>query len=149
LRLGWLTKKPGVGEAGNGRGGDEISAVLMDWPLNGDIVTILASSVGDGSVYTTSTFGIIGGIGHERVRNAAVAFTRVAQKHVALSAPTADFSFPTPGEIRFFFVTPSNVLSMTVSVADIEIKGSAARELYAYGHQVLTELRLIGPKITA
>jgi hypothetical protein len=147
LRLGWLTNKPGIGSGPNGQGSDSVSAALVDWPLNGNIVTILGSSVGDGSVYTTSTFGIIGGIGHERVRNAAMAFTSAAQRHLALSAPTTDFSYPTPGQIRFFFVTPSGVRSVTFTASDVEIKGSASRELFAHGQQVLTELRLIGPKI--
>jgi hypothetical protein len=48
-----------------------IYAVLTDWQIDEHIATIFSASTGDASLYTTSTFGIIGGQGHETVRNAA------------------------------------------------------------------------------
>ena len=43
MRLGWLTKVP---EPGSYTRDDEVVAVLMDWPLGPQIITVLASSVG-------------------------------------------------------------------------------------------------------
>ncbi len=76
MRTGWLTRVP---EKGSYQSEDEVSAVVMDWPLGGQTITVLSSSNGDASLYTTATFGIIGGIGHEQVRRAAVAFVGCAQ----------------------------------------------------------------------
>jgi len=45
-----------------------VVAVLMDWPLGEHTATVLASAGGDASLYTTSTFGLLGGIGHASVR---------------------------------------------------------------------------------
>jgi hypothetical protein len=44
-----------------------IYGILMDWPINQQTATILSTSTGAASLYTTSTFGIIGGEGHETV----------------------------------------------------------------------------------
>lgn len=143
MRLKWLTTKlPPAGPGGQTEP-NQVSAVLMDWPLGQQVVTVLASSLGDGSVYTTGTFGIIGGIGHEGVRRAAIALTEQAQADLALSIPTADFSYPDSEHIRFFFVLSSGVRSVTFPAAEVEKPGSAAWTLYAKAQEVLTELRLI------
>ena len=48
-----------------------VYGILMDWPIGEQIATVFSSSTGAASLYTTSTFGIIGGEGHETVRAAA------------------------------------------------------------------------------
>lgn len=50
LRLQWLNNKPAASEA---TAQDEVAAVLMDWPLTQATATVLASSGGDASLYTT------------------------------------------------------------------------------------------------
>src|SRR5690242_14652781 len=88
MRTGWLTRVP---EKGSFKSADEVVAVVMDWPLGDQTATVLSSSVGDASLYTTATFGIIGGIGHEKVRKAAVEFVGAAQRFLKLSTPTTSF----------------------------------------------------------
>lgn len=140
MRLQWLTGKP-ASEASTPK--DDVTAVLMDWPLDEQTVTILASAGGDASVYTTGTFGIIGGIGHENVRKAAVAFVRCATQHLRLSSPTTDFSYPDRHHIRFYFVTGSGVRSVSFAVPEVEKSTTNAHDLYAHGQAVLTEMRQI------
>ena len=138
LRLQWLTRKPTPAEKK-----EEVSAVLMDWPLDGQTITVLASSVGDASIYTTATFGIMGGIGHEKVRRTALAFVECAKRNFGLASPTTDFSYPDHGHVRFFIVTPTGVRSVTFPATEVQKKGSDAYDLYASGQEVLTELRQI------
>jgi hypothetical protein len=57
-----------------------VYGVLMDWPIHNAIVTVVSFASGDASIYTTGTFGIIGGIGHEKVRVAAKLFVNLAER---------------------------------------------------------------------
>src|SRR3712207_73110 len=57
-----------------------VYGVLMDWPIGEHTATVFSSSTGAASLYTTSTFGIIGGEGHGSVRAAATRFVRAADR---------------------------------------------------------------------
>jgi hypothetical protein len=59
----------------------KVYGVLIDWPLGEHTATIVSMSDGNASLYTTSTFGIMGGISHESVRNAARALVKAAQTY--------------------------------------------------------------------
>jgi hypothetical protein len=139
MRLKWLNS------SGSGQGG-AVSAVLMDWPVGGHIATVCASAAGDGSIYTTSTFGIIGWIGHETVRNASREFIKAAEQFIPLTVPTTDFTYAKPGQIIFYFVTPLGIRGIVFRAADVEKEGSPARYLFAHGQMVVAELRLTGEK---
>jgi hypothetical protein len=68
--------------------------VAVDWPIGEHIATIVSLADGSASVYTTGTFGIIGGVGHETVRAAAKKVIKEAERHFDDSAPTQDFFLP-------------------------------------------------------
>lgn len=139
MRLSWLSRGP---EMTGSKDPNEVLAVLMDWPLGDCTATVLASSGGDASLYTTSTFGVIGGIGHEKVRKAAVEFVRCAEHFSHLASPTKSFPYPDGQTLMFYLVTPSGVRVLSFPMEEIEREDSPARALFAYGQQVLTELRL-------
>ena len=140
MHLLWLNTKPAASEAS---APDTVASVLMDWPLTEATATVLASSGGDASLYTTGTFGVLGGIGHENARRAAIAFTACAQRYLKLAVPTTDFSYPAADQIRFFFVTTTGVRSLTVSAAEVQRTGPPAADLFAHAQEVVTALRLI------
>jgi hypothetical protein len=142
LRTGWLTK---FAEKGSYTRNDEVIAVVMDWPLGEQIVTVLSSSGGDASLYTTSTFGIIGGIGHENVRKAAIAFVGCAQHFLNITSPTIAYPYPNSTTLCIYMVTPSGVRTISFPFSAIEQSDSPARALFAYGQKVVTQLRLITP----
>lgn len=75
----------------------------MDWPLGTNIISVYGSSSGDASIYTTSTFGVIGGIGHEAVRNAAHQFVKVAETHYDDAVPTKVFLIQNPATFAFIW----------------------------------------------
>src|SRR5436190_20705306 len=58
-----------------------VCAIAMDWPIGQHIATVVSLSDGSASVYTTGTFGIIGGIGHETVRTAAKKLVKEADRY--------------------------------------------------------------------
>jgi hypothetical protein len=149
MRLRWLTEwstgKSNSEEIGISAQSDKISAVIMDWPIRDQVATVLASSGGDASLYTTAGFGIIGGIDHENVRKAAVALIDHAYKYLTLAKPTTDYSYAAAGQIKFFFVLPKGVSSLMFTSAQTEQPHSPAGDLFIHAQQVVTELRLIAP----
>jgi hypothetical protein len=61
-----------------------VHTVLMDWPMDEEtMVTVYASLTGDASLYTNSTFGVIGGIGHANIRSSAAQVVKAAQSFYA------------------------------------------------------------------
>jgi hypothetical protein len=71
-----------------------VCGILMDWPVGRNTATIFSSSTGSASLYTTSTFGIIGGEGHASVRAASAAFVKAADRFYDAAAPTSEYPYP-------------------------------------------------------
>jgi hypothetical protein len=123
-----------------------IYGVLMDWPIGEQTATVFSTSTGAASLYTTSSFGIIGGEGHESVRNAAMSFVRAADRFFDGSAPTTEYPYPIGDHVRFYFLTFSGVRVIDADLASINSRTSKYAELFGLGQAVLTELRLITDK---
>jgi hypothetical protein len=77
----------------------------MDWPIGQQIATIFSTSTGSASLYTTSTFGIIGGEGHASVRAASTAFLKAADRFYDVAAATSEYPYPAGGKVRFYLLT--------------------------------------------
>jgi hypothetical protein len=120
-----------------------VYGVLMDWPIGEQIATVFATSSGAASLYTTSTFGIIGGEGHPTVRAAATQFVRAADGFFDTATPTAEFPYPGAGRVRFYLLTFEGVRVIDTDFAAIENGTSRYFTLFNLGQAVLTELRLV------
>jgi hypothetical protein len=142
MRIAWLKTVPAEGSY---KTKDEVVAIVMDWPMGDVTVSVLSSSGGDASIYTTSTFGVLGGIGHEKVRVAAVAFVSTAQRFLDLTTPAREFPYPDKQTLHFYMVTAAGVRTVSFPMKDIERSGSPAWKLYGAAQNVVTELRLISP----
>ena len=123
-----------------------IYGILMDWPIGEETATVFSTSTGAASLYTTSTFGIIGGEGHETVRIAATSFVRAADHFFDASTPTAVYPYPTADRVRFYFLTFGGVRVIDTDLASITNRTSKYAELFGRGQAVLTELRLVTEK---
>lgn len=123
-----------------------VYAILIDWPLGEQIATIFASSTGAASLYTTSTFGVIGGEGHEPVRAAAKALVRASNPHLTAASPTTEFPYPSEANVRFYFLTFDGVRVIDTELATITNGTSKYAELFGLGQAVLTELRMVTEK---
>jgi hypothetical protein len=120
-----------------------IYGILMDWPIDEITVTIFSTSIGAASLYTTSTFGVIGGEEHPAVRTAAISFVRAADRFFDASTPTTEYPYPAAGRVRFYFLTFGDVRVIDTDLASIENRTSKYAELFGLGQAVMTELRLI------
>lgn len=120
-----------------------VFGVLMDWPLGPQTVTVVSLCDGTSSIYTTSTFGVIGGIGHESVRSAAVQFVSAAEKHHDSAAPTKEYPYPKPGRVRFYLVCFDGVRVIDEDEVALKTGKDPCSDLWAAGQHVMTELRSI------
>ena len=121
----------------------KVCAVLMDWPIEAQTITVVARTTGDASIYTTGTFGVLGGVGHEPVRVAATNFISVAEKHFDTAKATSDFSYPKTDHVRFYLVGYGEVRMIDRNLEAVRSGRDNCSDLYEAAQRVITELRLI------
>jgi hypothetical protein len=121
--------------------------VLMEMGFEGATVTLVSFTTGDASLYLSTGGGIIGGIGHETVRNAADALVATAQGALPQLTKTAAFPRPDTGQVRFYVLTNRGVYA-SESVAEVQLGNTPhpLSALFFAGHNVITELRQIAPQ---
>jgi hypothetical protein len=124
----------------------KVYGVLIDWPLGEHTATIVAMSDGNASLYTTSTFGIMGGIAHELVRNAAGALVKAAQSYYEQATPTKEYPYPPADRIRFYLLGYEGVRVIDTEVDALESGNDKHSDLWAAGQDVVTALRQISEK---
>ena len=124
-----------------------VYGVIMDWPLDNTTATVFSASDGTASLYTTSTFGIIGGQSHEPVRIAAKKFVKAADTFHDTATPTTDYPYPTSDRVRFYLLTFNGVRVIDTDLAAIENQSSKYAQLFGLAQEVLTELRQVPERI--
>jgi hypothetical protein len=123
-----------------------VYGILMDMPIaNNHTATVFSTSSGAASLYTTSSFGILGGEGHETVRLAAKNFVRAADEFFDAAIPTIEYPYPAAGRIRFYLLTFEGVRVVDTDLASLSNGTGQYYELFGLGQAVLTELRLVTP----
>ncbi len=120
-----------------------VFGVLLDWPIGQETATIFASSSGAASLYTTSTFGIIGGEQHASVRTAATNLVRACDRLIASSHPTTEYPYPGKDHVRFYLLTFDGVRVLETDLASVEQGRSQYGDVFDLGQAVLTQLRRI------
>jgi len=120
-----------------------VFGVAMDWPVDDTTATIISALNGSASLYTTATFGIIGGEKHESVRLAAQRFIRSAETYHDEAVPTKAYPYPAKGKVRFYLRTFQDVRVIEADAASVYSPSGRYSGLFRAGHAVLTELRKI------
>ena len=123
-----------------------VYGILMDWPIGDQIATIFSASDGAASLYSTSTFGVIGGEAHEAVRIAAKAFVRTADIFYDAAAPTTDYPYPVSDHVRFYLLTFQGVRVIDTDITAVTDRTGKYAQLFGVGQAVMTELRLATEK---
>ena len=121
----------------------QVCAILMDWPIEAATITVVARNTGDASIYTTGTFGVLGGIGHEAVRSAATNCVTVADRHFRGATPTKEYPYPQTGRVRFYLVGYDEVRLIDGDLELLRTGKDKCSDLYEAAQRVVTELRLI------
>jgi hypothetical protein len=126
-----------------------VYGVLTDWNLGDAIATVMSMRDGTASLYTTSTFGVIGGHGHESVRQAASRYVKLANQYVDYGKVVTDFPYPKCGQVYYYLLAYDGARLCVGDESGIERGSDATRPLFAAAQDVLTELRLITEKENA
>jgi hypothetical protein len=116
--------------------------VAMDWPIGERIATVISLSDGSASVYTTGTFGIIGGISHENVRSAAKKLVKEAERFYDAASTTQDFSYPALDHVQFFLVTFDGVRVIESDWTRLQTGAASIRRFFDLAQEVITQLRM-------
>jgi hypothetical protein len=123
--------------------------VLTDWDIGGVTATVMAMRDGTASLYTTSTFGIIGGQGHENVRIAAGQYVKLAEQFIKYGKAVNDFMYPKSGQVYFYILTYDGVRLCVGNEDAIEKGSDPTFPLFAAAQDVLTNLRLVTEEVNA
>ncbi len=116
--------------------------VVIDFPIDEHTATIVSLSDGTASLYTTSTFGIIGGGSHDNVNAAAKKLVSLSNSFAAKASTSKDFAYPKKGIVRFYFLSYDDVKLIDVKLSAIESDKSEYSPLFWQAQEVLTQLRL-------
>ncbi len=120
-----------------------VFAVLMDFPVGTNTATVVSLCTGDASLYTTSSFGIIGGTAHDTVRAAAQKFVRAAEAHCDEAGPTKEYPYPKPDRVYFYLVCFDGVRTIDADGQSLLKPDSKYSDLFLAGQRVIGELRKI------
>ena len=120
-----------------------VFGVLTDWNLGNQTASILAVRDGTASLYTTSTFGVIGGAGHAVARQAARQCVEVAESCFDGGSPVAEYPYPPPGKVNFYLLTYEGVRLCVGDEDEIDRGTDATTPLFGATQNVLTALRAI------
>jgi hypothetical protein len=120
-----------------------VFGVAMDWPIGEHIATLVSLSDGTASLYTTSTFGIIGGAGHASVKSAAQRFVKASDHYFSDTAVTTAHPYPGKERVRFFLLAFDGLRTVETEAAPIYSGSGKYSSLFGDGQAVLTELRKV------
>lgn len=118
-----------------------VFGAAMDWPVGEHIATLVALLDGTASLYTTSTFGIIGGAGHASVKNAAQRFVKAFNELLPETVATTTHPYPDKERVCFFLLTFDGLRTVETEIAPIYSGSGKFAPLFGDGQAVITELR--------
>jgi len=124
-----------------------VHTVLMDWPMDEEnMVTVYGSLTGDASLYTNSTFGVIGGFGHANVRSLAVQVVKAAQSFYDEAEPVVAYPYPIPDNTYFYLIGFQGVRRIQADTASLQNGTHRFAVLGNLFQKLITELRMATPK---
>ncbi|MCW2922031.1 MAG: hypothetical protein JWL76_1905 [Thermoleophilia bacterium] len=139
-----LMLESSASELGFADAGDEPWGVAIDIGFDAEAAaTVISLKDGTTSLYTTTGGGIVGGGEHEAVSAASRGLVESAARHVEDVLPRADTDLPGAGNVTIWLRIGDERFGRTVPEAELMSGESPLATLYATGHGVITQLRLL------
>ena len=133
-----------AGELGFADAGDRPWGVAIDIGFDEEAAaTVISLADGTTSLYTTTGGGIVGGGEREDVSAASRHLVDVAAKHVEDVLHRDDTDLPGAGNVTIWLRIGDERFGRTEPEADLMSGESPLSSLYATGHAVITQLRLL------
>jgi len=120
-----------------------VYGVIIDWPIKTNVVTIVAFSTGDASVYLKSGQIYIGGFEYPTIHSLASEMISSAQKLLSETNRTENFALPDSSLIQFSFLTNNGIFVHQETEESIDKNQTQWTPLFFKGNQIITEYRLI------
>ncbi|MBS1727675.1 MAG: hypothetical protein JST51_13200 [Armatimonadetes bacterium] len=120
----------------------KVAGVIADMPMSGIEVSIFGSATADGSLYTSSQFGIIGGCQHEGARKAALELTRKANEFYDEATPAQDTAYPPTGTVRFYLMGFDDLRFLDAPEKSAIEGTHRYSSLYGCAQMLMTQLRI-------
>lgn len=105
--------------------------------------TVISLADGTTSLYTTTGGGIVGGGEHDAVAVASRKLVTAAADFVDDVLPRQDTDLPGGGHVTLWLRIGDDRFARTVPEAELMSGESPLAALYATGHEVITQLRLL------
>ncbi len=143
LRNQLLTSPPeklGFSKAGSD---SEVWGILMETGYPEALATLMSLRDGNASLYLGHGGGVIGGVGHENVRRAAMGFVRESAKYLTSMKITTSFPYPAVGRVKFYVLTFNGVVTAEADKNELGEGKHELSPLFYAGHGVITQLRQI------
>ena len=120
-----------------------VYGVVMDWDMPEGVATTIAFSTGDASLYNSAGGGVIGGVAHKNVQNAARELIRKADGFVAKASLSVTTPLPQKDCVRFYFLTNKGIYTFEEKMIKFENESSAWYPFFEEVNKVITELTII------
>ena len=120
-----------------------VYGVLIDWPIQTNVATIVAFSTGDASVYLKSGQMFIGGFAYPAIQNLAKEMIVSAQELLSETNRTDNFTLPDSGVIQFSLLTNNGIFVYQETEESVDQNQTQWTPLFQKGNQIITEYRLI------
>ena len=119
----------------------KIYGVVMDWDLGEGTATLISFISGDASLYFSSGGGIIGGVGHDNIKQAATAFINKAEKYLSKTTKVETTPLPEKDGVKFYFLTNKGKFVSQELMKNFENNASELLDLFEEGNILITEMR--------
>ena len=127
--------------------GEQVRGLVTDIAYDEGIVTIVCQDDGATSMYTNHGGGIIGAGEHEHVAEVTRAVLALAQI-LSDGMPSAmDESVPEVGNVRFFLLSPTGLLSATADEVELDRRSHPMSPLFFAIQDVVAELGRVDPQL--
>jgi hypothetical protein len=121
----------------------KIYGVIMDWDVGEGTATLVAFLSGDASLYLSSGGGVIGGSGHDNVKQAAAAFIKKADEYLSKTSKTHSTPLPGKDGVKFYFLTNKGKFVGQEEVQNFDNNSSPWLDLFEEGNKLITEIRMV------
>jgi hypothetical protein len=118
-------------------------AALMELGMDRGTASLVTVADGTTSLYLSTGSGIIGGGQHQAVSRVAAAFLDAVEAHLELLRPMDAVPFPSSGAVRFNVLTYGSPRSAQAGESELAGGYHVLTPLFAAGHEVITQLRLL------
>lgn len=123
-----------------------VFGVIMEWGMVEGAVTLPCYQSGDASLYFSTGGGVIGGVSHPAVSEAAKKFVFLGQDFLQHAQVTEQYALPAKDEVKFYLLTNKGKYTAASDIESMENGTSVWLPMFESGNDVITELRLVNEK---